>query len=377
MVNINNPAEFIQSLGKFEGNAAAEILSFRVLKPDEVGDHAKKMKALRYWGVLPFAVTTANETIALYPFFNRPLSQWPVVLAFPEGEGFRTLASGIDKFVSCFTLGKMPYSESKEDYLEALPFLESAAAFFGDQNFESIKQGISRKKITEENYKVVGYPIADPGSAVAEFFQVFHRFIVDGSNPLITWRAFAAKYPRFVPGWKMFLRTGIMEVEVHESAISAAWRIISGPNVRDNKNTFDEPNYGKQMFLITKDLTEDENVERNNRLIDWTWGDADPIIAAARLVLDDELSMEVKERVEELVPAVEELFENENYNGSLHVKAALALEKEGKLQLALDAARNGNFWAFEPNEETLTIAARVSATMGDANLISVMNLFQE
>ena len=149
MVNTNNPAELIQSLGTFQGNAAAESLSFRILNPEEVKPHAIKMKAQRYWGVLPFAVSAANQTIALYPFAGRPISEWPVLLAYPEAEGFRTIASGISKFVSCFTLGNMSYSESPEDYLEALPFLESAAAFFGDENFGNVKQGIGRKKITK------------------------------------------------------------------------------------------------------------------------------------------------------------------------------------------------------------------------------------
>lgn len=377
MVNINNPADLINSLGNFQGNPSGESIAFRVLQPGEVSEHAKKIKSLRYWGVLPFAVTPTEQTLALFPFAGRPLSQWPVVMAFPEGEGFRTLASGIEKFVSCYTLGNIPYSEYPEDFIEAIPFLEKASLFFGDVNFEKIKKEIQKKKITQDNFKVYGYPLADPGSAVTEFFQVFHKFICDGSNPLLTWKAYVEKYPRFMPGWKMFLKTGTAEMEVHESASSAAWRIISSPNVRDNKSTFEEVNYGNQMFLLTNNLSEDEYQERDNRLIEWTWGDEDPIISAARLLVNDDLSLEVKERVEQLIPAVEELFQNEDYDGALHLTAAADLEKAGKLQLALDAARNSNFWSFEHNEETLTIGARVSASLGDKNLISVMDLFRE
>lgn len=325
----------------------------------DVPREARYLARLGVLGVVPLAVYTGGDALALRAVTGQPINRWPVVRVSHVGEGSRSFCSDSSRLMATVLLTDdlLEHQQALKTYRD---LVLTWAEWLGDTD------GFTRALITqladESAYMFSPLPklplsAADPDSTLAYFSDVLARAASDGADSVARWRGVVERDASFAPAQALLLRA-LLDGGDDAAIRQTAWDVFTLNHGLDNVGMVEAV---RQMPA--------------------GWGDRNPVIAAAQTLVERGAPDTAADLRDLLWPSVVALAADEDgYDGAAHLDAARALAEARQFRLAWAAVQNAAYWRSASQEaeypEALETALDVARAWKQPALADVLQLAQ-
>lgn len=357
MLNLKSVDSFIESI---EPHPYHPTINISLLFSARISVETRYIARMGVIGVLPFATYRNGDLLALRFSAGKPLDSWSVVRVSHIGEGCQTVCSRLSRLMPALMI-----LDRDLPHQQALKVYKDKVLRYADWLYD--KEGLTQAlihRLEDETADMfdplphLPFSYADPDSVRALFETQFELAKDDSNNLIAGWQKITQFDATYAPAQTMLFKA-LLAGDDDKAIQQTAWDVFMLNHALDN------------VYMLEK--ARDENLG---------WSSDNPIIVAAKMLLERGLPPLDEALAQLYLPVIEALaYDEDAYDGSAHLSAARKLLEQKQYELAYIACQNAIYWRNMSQEKAYPEATASALTIARAwkqpELVRVLELAQE